>query len=304
MQKRFRQIVEQYLLSTADSKEKKTVDDFVNNLQKKPFVSLKEVQENSALKNAVFSKIKYRTKSRKKRKFYGLISSCIALLLVGLAFYNFQEDKSTANYYTTSIGEEKTIDLLDGSTVRLSSNSSLTISNDFNDFQRKVLLKGEAFFNVAKDSSKPFVITSKGFETSVLGTSFLVNEEMVAVSTGRVKVSKLLDKENFVFLNKGEKVWLLNNKLYKNATDIFSTVSSNSPSLLMDNVTLSEWKNSMEVEFGIDILFENQIVNHNLLIKADFRNSTLRDIIQSISFVYGLDFKYENNKIIINNYKK
>lgn len=304
MQKRFTQIVEKYLLDTADSKERKAVDDFIDKLQKKPFVSLKEVQENSTLKNAVFSKIKYKAKSRKKRKFYSLITSCIALLLVALFLYDFKEGKSATNYYTTSIGEEKMVDLLDGSTVRLSPNSSLTISNDFNGSQRKVLLKGEAFFTVAKDSLKPFVITSKGFETSVLGTSFLMNEEMVAVSTGRVKVSKLLEKENFVFLNKGEKVWLLNNKLYKNATDLLSRVSSNTPSLLMDNVTLFEWKNAMEIEYGIEVLFEDSTVNRHFLVKADFRNSTLKDILQSISFVYGLDFKYENNKIIINNDNK
>lgn len=305
MQNRFKEIICRYLLNTADSKEKNAVDDFVNKLQKKPFISLSEVQNDIALKNAVFARIKFRTKSRKKRRSYSLVFTFIALLLVSLSIYTFQEHNSiSSNYYVTSNNEAKTIDLLDGSTVRLSANSSLTISNDFNGSQRKVLLKGEAFFNVAKNVSKPFIITSKNFETSVLGTSFLVNDEIVSVSTGRVKVSDLKDKEHFVYLTKDERLWFFNDRFYKNSKDIMNRVSSNATNLLMDNITLAEWKFLIELEFGIEILFEDQTVNHNLLIKADFRNSTLRDIIQSIGFVYGLDFKYENNKLIINNNKK
>ncbi|MDM1517119.1 FecR family protein [Myroides odoratimimus] len=306
MQNKFKHFLNKYLLGTANSTEKKVVEDFSDNLQRRPLIELKIIQENSKLRSSIYNSIKYKTRERKRRKNYRLLSIVFSLLLVvGLTIY--QKNISVNNQeltYTTSNELAKHIILPDGTAVTLSSNSTLIVSNEFNQSNREIKLLGEAYFQVAKDASRPFIISSDNFETQVLGTSFWVKPNIVEVSTGRVKVSNLLDRENYVILTAEQKALLKDHRLYKNTIDVFSCISSTSSYLMMNNITLTQWKQIIEKEFDIQIHFLEDIISTKEFIQADFRNSTLADIVQSVSYMYGFDYKYENKTIIINNTKK
>ena len=306
MQNKFKHFLNKYLLGTANSTEKKVVEDFSDNLQRRPLIELKIIQENSKLRSSIYNSIKYKTRERKRRKNYRLLSIVFSLLLVvGLTIY--QKNISVNNQeltYSTSNELAKHIILPDGTAVTLSSNSTLIVSNEFNQSNREIKLLGEAYFKVAKDASKPFIISSDNFETQVLGTSFWVKPNIVEVSTGRVKVSNLLDRENYVILTADEKALLKDHRLYKNTIDVFSCISSTSSYLMMNNITLTQWKQIIEKEFDIQIHFLEDIISTKEFIQADFRNSTLADIVQSVSYMYDFDYKYENKNIIINNTKK
>ena len=86
------------------------------------------------------------------------------------------------------------IKLPDGSTVLLREGSWLDISDSFEERIREVHLEGEAYFDIASNPNKPFVIHTGKIKTTVLGTSFsikaLANEPVVTVTvvTGKVKV--------------------------------------------------------------------------------------------------------------------
>ncbi|WHU37599.1 FecR family protein [Myroides odoratimimus] len=306
MQNKFKHFLNKYLLGTANSTEKKVVEDFSDNLQRRPLIELKIIQENSKLRSSIYNSIKYKTRERKRRKNYRLLSIVFSLLLVvGLTIY--QKNISVNNQeltYSTSNELAKHIILPDGTAVTLSSNSTLIVSNEFNQSNREIKLLGEAYFKVAKDASKPFIISSDNFETQVLGTSFWVKRNIVEVSTGRVKVSNSLDRENYVILTADEKALLKDHRLYKNTIDVFSCISSTSSYLMMNNITLTQWKQIIEKEFDIQIHFLEDIISTKEFIQADFRNSTLADIVQSVSYMYDFDYKYENKTIIINNTKK
>ena len=103
-------------------------------------------------------------------------------------------------------GQKSTIKLSDGSIVKLNSGSKLRYPSRFNGPSREVYLEGEAFFEVQKDTTRPFLVTSGDIVTSVLGTSFNImahSEEnliKVALVTGTVKVSHKSAGENpFVY---------------------------------------------------------------------------------------------------------
>jgi transmembrane sensor len=91
-------------------------------------------------------------------------------------------------------GEIKLISLSDGTTICLNSGSKLSYPDKFKQNTREVTLTGEAFFKVAHNSSKPFIIYSGKIKTTVLGTSFNVkayNEDKaikVTVVSGKVGV--------------------------------------------------------------------------------------------------------------------
>ena len=90
--------------------------------------------------------------------------------------------------------EPMLVRLPDNSSVVLKPGSRLMYSNSFNKQRREVSLDGEAFFEVAKDKTRPFIVYSNELVTKVLGTSFLVkaikgsNKFSVIVNTGKVSV--------------------------------------------------------------------------------------------------------------------
>ncbi|SMC52520.1 FecR family protein [Pedobacter africanus] len=81
---------------------------------------------------------------------------------------------SSYNVFTTPKGGQYEIILADGSKVFLNANSSLTFPTVFSATQRNVVLKGEAYFEIAKNKKKPFKVSANGTEIKVLGTHFNV----------------------------------------------------------------------------------------------------------------------------------
>lgn len=79
-----------------------------------------------------------------------------------------------AGHHATDTGEILRVPLRDGSAVTLNSNSEIEV--DFDEGIRRVrLLRGEALFDVAKDSSRPFVVEADSTRVTAVGTSFTVN---------------------------------------------------------------------------------------------------------------------------------
>lgn len=125
------------------------------------------------------------------------MAAAVALLVVGGAAY-FKFTGSPTLVYEEIVTEAKTtknLSLEDGSTVALNGNSSIEFPTHFTTDIRRVSFSGEAFFEVAKDANRPFVIETKNIDIQVLGTSFnardMVGEHLVEVfvKTGKVAVT-------------------------------------------------------------------------------------------------------------------
>jgi transmembrane sensor len=97
----------------------------------------------------------------------------------------------TREEFETAIGGHETIPLTDGSQVELNTDSRLRVAS-MGEQRRVILEKGEAYFEIAKDPSRPFVVEAAGQRVTVLGTKFSVRIEngdlRVAVTEGRVRV--------------------------------------------------------------------------------------------------------------------
>ena len=92
----------------------------------------------------------------------------------------------------TDLGEWKTVSLADGSELQLGPNTRLTL--DIGDAQRAIALeRGEAYFKVAKDARRPFLVQANAFAVQAVGTEFAVssrkNEVIVTVREGTVRVT-------------------------------------------------------------------------------------------------------------------
>ncbi|WP_407643615.1 FecR family protein [Chitinophaga japonensis] len=79
-----------------------------------------------------------------------------------------------ATVYHAKAGERKKLQLPDGSALQLNGGSTLTLAADFNQHNRNVYLSGEAYFEVAPDARRPFLVHTPAILIKVLGTAFNV----------------------------------------------------------------------------------------------------------------------------------
>lgn len=154
-----------------------------------------------------------------KRFIFWLSAASIVLVFGWFASIKLM-DKSVVTYDTlvqnsmSETGEiyekeNRTQDVLlmnlpDGSSILLQPNAKLSYSpNKFNKQTREVILSGDAFFEVKKDKSKPFVVYANNLITKVLGTSFTIkanpetSKTKVFVKTGKVAVFTRKDEGQF-----------------------------------------------------------------------------------------------------------
>jgi transmembrane sensor len=120
------------------------------------------------------------------------LAAAAAVLLVALAASGVWYANGR-NVYSTDVGEQRTLQLADGSTVELNSRSKLRVH--LSPVERSVdLLDGEALFQVAKDAKRPFVVYSDKTRVRAVGTQFDVYRKVsgttVTVVEGRVSVAE------------------------------------------------------------------------------------------------------------------
>lgn len=114
---------------------------------------------------------------------------------------------SASNTITTPRGGTYQVTLPDGTSVWLNAASSLTYPVTFTQTERMVELTGEAYFEVAKNKNKPFIVSSRGMTVRVLGTHFNINsysDEKALVTTLLEGSIRLGYKTSGVILTPGE----------------------------------------------------------------------------------------------------
>lgn len=117
-----------------------------------------------------------------------ILALAASVIVVVASFWVYER----GNLYATDIGEQRSITLADGSTIDLNSQSRVRVS--FSATQRDIeLIQGQALFSVAKDQSRPFVVSSGDTRVRAIGTRFDVYKRaagtVVTVVEGRIAVS-------------------------------------------------------------------------------------------------------------------
>lgn len=141
--------------------------------------------------------------TRKRNILYYWVAGIAAVGLLSLGFlFLLQKQESTPALkwvmVSTQHGERKKITLSDGSTIQLNGNTKLSYLKKNSIPIRLVKLDGEAFFDITKDESKPFLVVSKKFTTQVVGTSFNIDTDIgktVEVNSGKVNVYATSDSQ-------------------------------------------------------------------------------------------------------------
>ncbi len=219
-----------------------------------------------------------------------------------LANKNAVTEEIAYNTLSTPRGGQYFIKLTDGSKVWLNAGSSLKFPTAFSKTQRDVELNGEAYFEIAKDSSRPFRVKTATQSLQVLGTHFNVNaysDENVVATTlleGSVEISQL---------KTGRKQMLKPGQQARLGTDILVTN--------VDAEQFIDWKNGyfkfsreniqsimrkISRWYDVDVKYEGRITNEGFVGTIQ-RSKDISEVLKTLKLTGEINFKIEGKTITV-----
>lgn len=195
----------------------------------------------------------------------------------------------------------------DGTSVKLNSLSKLHYSSDLGSGERHVFLQGEAFFEVASDTSRPFSVYTGNITTTAIGTSFNINsfpkneDILVSLTSGKVVVKDTRDNQSFI-LRPGEEVAY--NKSLETMEigefNLFERISWKQNIIIFKNADMEEIHEVLERWYGVRITIDPN-VNQTISFTGEFENQPLENVLKSMAFATQLKYKINQKNITISN---
>jgi ferric-dicitrate binding protein FerR (iron transport regulator) len=218
--------------------------------------------------------------------------------------YTGTETAMRYNTVNTPRGGQYQVVLGDGTRVWLNADSYLKFPAGFNGKQRKVELRGEAYFEVAKDGEHPFVVTivsevGDGATVEVLGTHFNINaygDEGFVKTTlveGIVRVS--IDGSSQI-IHPGEQA-AINSSITVAKTDTAEAVAWKKGKFLFRNATVHTIGEQLRRWYDVDVAYEGNIGQH-FNTEAD-RGLSLQQLIKALEGTNEVQFDLQGRKLVI-----
>lgn len=264
------------------------------------------LSRKESVQEQIFRKIAQR---KKKRLYIRYLSaaSFLLVLMVGLKIFNMAPfHKVNWEMIATTNGVRDTVCLADGSRIILNGGSSLEIPDNFGKKNREIHFYGEAYFEIAKNPDKPFIVHSDGMDVKVLGTSFnvkaypsdsvfetILTEGHVCLINQRTdEMMNMLPNDKVVF-NKQDERFL---KIQVNALNEIGWIVQKYE---FEAELFSEISKKLERGFGVTFIVENQDVLTKK-ISAEFKSGeSFEDIMQILSLSNSFEYTINQKTIII-----
>lgn len=211
------------------------------------------------------------------------------------------------NTMTTPRGRQFKVVLSDGSTVWLNAASSITYPSMFTGAQRKVIVTGEVYFEVAKDVDRPFVVqigtsAAKDAEVTVLGTHFNVmaypDEKHVETTLmeGSVRVTKGTGE---VIITPGQQARFSPASDHINVADVEADRANAwvNGKMSLDNLDVEAIMRQVSRWYNVDVEFEGPAPKEHFwgMINRDVYLTSMLEVMRA----NGIDVRLEGNKVIV-----
>ncbi len=228
----------------------------------------------------------------------------------GKLIYTGDSSSKDVVYNTLNVPYGKRFDVVlsDGTHVFLNSGTSLRYPVTFKkNMDRTVFLKGEAYFDVTKDDSHPFIVNADEMEVKVLGTKFNVSHYPEDSNINAVLVEGSVELQNkgnqsgeVVLLKPGFKAELDKNNtqisLEKVNTRVYTAWVQGK--LIFRNSSFRQIRQTLERKYNISIRNTNKDLDEQLF-DATFDIESIDEILQSFSKSYAITYKIIENEVII-----
>ena len=243
------------------------------------------------------------------------------------------------NEISVKPGAKTSLKLPDGSHVWVNSDSKLSYPETFQGNTREVFLEGEAFFDIVKDPSHPFIVHTSGIDVKVLGTAFNVkayNSEPTIEATlvhGLIEVTKVNQSNaSKVILKPHEKLIFNKFAVGKNAEKDLRITDKNNNTLLFENsgpaiiiapllkniadsaIIETSWVYNrlsfeeekledlavkMERWFNVKIKINNESIRSYRL-TGSFQDETIDEALKELQYLVSFSYKMKGKEVVIN----
>lgn len=234
------------------------------------------------------------------------VAATFALLIGSFFAWQHFSQPTELQWVSTEIaeGELEVFTFSDQSKMTLRGGSKIEYPEEFLGAERRVKLSGEAFFEVEKDATIPFIVELENGQVRVLGTSFNIDsksgkdEVTVFVKTGRVQFSVtagedvILTKNEAGVLNKKE------NSLNKIAHTNENEISWMTRKLNFESTALSEVVENLSDLYGSKIQIENEEL-FSCPLDLSFENEDLKSVLETIADVFGMEISQNENELLL-----
>jgi transmembrane sensor len=313
----FRKLLDAYINGTASAADKQLLDEFFESYPE----AEQRVSQDEGIKHELWMKLSEKLQEPEPARRYLVspwysVAAALALFMATFYFliYKKQDDvvKPEAmamkqQTVETTRGQKLKIDLLDGTQVILNANSTLTFPEQFTTSTREVYLEGEAYFQVARDASKPFIVHTASANTTVLGTSFNVRTSPdkiteITLVEGKVNVGSRLHTAlvKDVILEPYQQAIVTsgNEAISKKKVDVQAFVDWKDNILHFENITLAEAAEQLEAWYNVDITFQNPALG-NCTINATYKQETLPNILKSIEYMLKITCTQKGTSVMM-----
>lgn len=239
--------------------------------------------------------------------FYRIAIAAVVIMALGLGIKLYlQSDERYSKKIIANVSNDtiKEIKLEDGSVVWLNENSKLDVPSHFGKKQRKVRLQGEAYFEIAKNKQKPFIIETKSAITEVVGTSFniraLENESKitVSVSTGKVAFYLLKERSSKVLLTPGMKgiCNIETRKIETSPENDLNYLAWKTGVLQFKNTPLADVCNSISKFYNVRVIVDPSEAK-DFLFTGNFNNTKVDQTLDIIATTLDIKFIKSESQI-------
>lgn len=240
------------------------------------------------------------------KRIFSYAAACVAAAVLVLAAFHAGtrsvEQPHGVEQYTCVDGKSKLL-LPDGSSVWLRGNTTLACGDDFRNGQRCVDVVGEAFFEVAHDAGKPFVVRTDGMQVVVHGTKFNVDaredraESRVSLIEGSVELKTPVEN---VFLRPGEEAVYDRNsrRVAVHFTDTDFEAVWAKERMHIDNMPLDEVCRLLEKWYGVNIHIDVS-VRKQYFYTFTLSNEPLEEIVRLMTCIHPISYYFKDKNLLI-----
>ncbi len=226
--------------------------------------------------------------------------------------YHATASSGKLSYNTLKVpyGKRFELQLSDGTSIHLNAGTTLRYPIQFiNGQNRQVYLNGEAFFDVAKDKSHPFVVNADELNVRVLGTHFNVSnypeDEMTDVvlvegSVGLYESNKTFDAEKNTILKPGVKGSFdrKNNSISTKSVDTEVYTAWVDGELYLRNISFANICKKLERQYDVTITNKNPKLSGEKF-NASFKQEPIEKVLSYFNDVYGIQYTITNKQVTI-----
>lgn len=242
-------------------------------------------------------------------RYYQRVAAVLFIpLILGTLLYLFNSSNSNENFYVAEapLGQKAKIELPDGSTIWLNSGSQIRYSSRFNEKKREVELKGEAFFDVAKNSKKPFFVNTSNLAIEVTGTRFNVNayadEPDVETALVEGKVNVILKKEKDSYQLSPGNILTYSKTSHEVSSSVLNeevTIAWKDNRLIFVNDNFSKLAKKIEKWYNVEVVYDTLDFRDNKLTVRLLEGEQLSRLLEIVETAIGAQCVISKNKIYI-----